>query len=180
MWTTEERRDRITRILRAAEKPVSGAELARELGVSRQIIVGDIALLRSAGLDVTSTNRGYVVAGAGRPRRTFKVRHTPEQAEAELLAIVDLGGTVEDVFVNHRTYGRMSARLDIASRRDVRNYLDDLGSSKSKMLSGVTSGYHFHHVSAPGDAELDDIEAALDEMGLLVEILPYERDGGLA
>ncbi len=179
MSTTEARREHIEQILRSATSPVSGAQLARELGVSRQIIVGDIALLRSSGLRVTSTNRGYVIDGAGQARRTFKVRHTPEEAEAELLSIVDLGGTVEDVFVNHRTYGRMSARMDISSRRDVHNYLSNLGSSNSAMLLNVTSGYHFHHVSATTTAVLDDIEHALDEMGLLVEILPYEREEGL-
>ena len=154
--------------------------LASELGVSRQIIVGDVALLRSAGMPIISTNRGYILQGARRARRTFKVHHTPEQTEAELTAIVDCGGTVEDVFVNHRTYGRMSARLDISSRMDVRRYMDDLTRSKSSVLSGVTSGYHFHHVTADTTEQLDEIERVLDEMGLLVEILPYEREEGLA
>lgn len=174
------RRGRIERILNEATGPVSGSTLASELGVSRQIIVGDVALLRSAGMPIISTNRGYILQGACRARRTFKVHHTPEQTEAELTAIVDCGGTVEDVFVNHRTYGRMSARLDISSRMDVRRYMDDLTRSKSSVLSGVTSGYHFHHVTADTTEQLDEIERVLDEMGLLVEILPYEREEGLA
>ena len=169
------RRGRIERILNEATGPVSGSTLASELGVSRQIIVGDVALLRSAGMPIISTNRGYILQGARRARRTFKVRHAPEQT-----AIVDCGGTVEDVFVNHRTYGRMSARLDISSRMDVRRYMDDLTRSKSSVLSGVTSGYHFHHVTADTTEQLDEIERVLDEMGLLVEILPYEREEGLA
>ena len=161
------RRGRIERILNEATGPVSGSTLASELCVSRQIIVGDVALLRSAGMPIISTNRGYILQGARRARRTFKVRHAPEQTEAELTAIVDCGGTVEDVFVNHRTYGRMSARLDLTR-------------SKSSVLSGVTSGYHFHHVTADTTEQLDEIERVLDEMGLLVEILPYEREEGLA
>ena len=52
------RRGRIERILNEATGPVSGSTLASELGVSRQIIVGDVALLRSAGMPIISTNRG--------------------------------------------------------------------------------------------------------------------------
>ena len=40
---------------------VSGSALAREVGVSRQVVVQDIALLRADGHDVVATNRGYVL-----------------------------------------------------------------------------------------------------------------------
>ena len=74
----EERRRLVVERLRAAKSPVRGSDLAAEQGVSRQVIVQDIALLRSAGVNVASTNRGYVLVEGGVPaacRRTFKVRH---------------------------------------------------------------------------------------------------------
>lgn len=55
------RRKTITHILEKAKAPVSAAALAREFSVSRQIIVGDVALLRAAGLDIAATPRGYVL-----------------------------------------------------------------------------------------------------------------------
>ena len=176
----ERRRQRLVAALAHAKEPVPGKRLAEALGVSRQLIVQDVALLRSSGANVASTNRGYVLVEAQGHSRTFKVRHTADQIEEELNLFVDLGGTVEDVVVNHRTYGRLKARLGIASRRDVRRYLDDIRSSKSTPLSTITSGYHFHHVTADTTEQLDEIERVLDEMGLLVEILPYEREEGLA
>ena len=43
----EKRRDRLLQYLEEHDKPVSGTELAKEFGVSRQVIVQDIALLRT-------------------------------------------------------------------------------------------------------------------------------------
>jgi transcriptional regulator of NAD metabolism len=170
----EDRRARIVALLGGAGEPVSGGRLASELGVSRQVIVQDVALLRRGGVEVESTHRGYVLRRHDRPRRIFKVRHTEEQMEDELDLIVDLGGTVEDVVVNHRTYGVISVPLNVSSRRDVALYLADIASSRSTPLSRVTSGYHFHHVSASTEEELDEIGAALAARGYLVDRLPYE------
>ncbi|MBR2681796.1 MAG: transcription repressor NadR [Atopobiaceae bacterium] len=173
----EARRAHILELLEGASGPLSGTALARACGVSRQVIVQDMALLREGGTRVGSTNRGYVLeAVSARPRRLFKVRHTDEQIMDELYAIVDLGGIVEDVVVNHRTYGRLSARLDIASRRDVKRYLDDLAASQSEPLMHVTSGYHFHHVSADSEDILDEIALELGSLGFLVERMDYEQD----
>lgn len=174
--TGNERRARIVELLEGAHAPVSGAALARELGVSRQVIVQDVALLRADGTAVVSTSRGYGLERDARPRRLLKVRHRDDEVAKELYLIVDLGGTVEDTMVNHRTYGQMSARLGVSSRRDVERFLDDLKSSRSSLLSGITSGYHFHHVSADSEETLDDIERALGEHGWLVPMSDYERE----
>ena len=167
----EERRRLVVERLRAAKSPVRGSDLAAEQGVSRQVIVQDIALLRSAGVNVASTNRGYVLVEGGVPaacRRTFKVRHGEDRL------VVYLGGTVEDVVVNHRTYGRVRAPLGIGSRRDIDRFVRDLATSKSAPISRITSGYHFHHVTAPSEEILDEIEDALGSGGYLVERMPYE------
>lgn len=175
--TGEARRAHILELLEGASKPTSGTALARACGVSRQVIVQDMALLREGGTRIGSTNRGYVLEeSVARPCRLFKVHHSDEQIAAELNAIVDLGGTVEDVVVNHRTYGRLSAQLGVSNRREVRRYLEELEASKSTPLMHVTSGYHFHHVSAESEEVLDEIQEALDELGFLAPRLPYEQD----
>ena len=121
-----ERRNAILQSLRGAERPVSGTALADAAGVSRQVIVQDIALLRADGHDIVATNRGYVLregsSDADIPTRLVKVRHTVEQLEDELNTIVDLGGTVQSVMVNHRAYGKITADLDIRSRSGTARY----------------------------------------------------------
>lgn len=177
----EQRRSAILAALSDAAQPVSGTALARRFGVSRQVIVQDIALLRSSGTRINATNRGYVcekddAPRDGRPHRLFKVRHSVADTADELTLIVDRGGCVEDVAVNHRAYGKISASLGVESRRDVAAYLHDIETGKSSPLMTVTSGYHFHHVSAPSEEALDEIERALGDRGYLAEVLPYERE----
>lgn len=177
--TGSERRDAILGALRAASKPLPGSALARLGGVSRQVVVQDIALLRADGHDIAATNRGYVLRDAEdatRPVRLFKVRHTADQLEDELTCIVDLGGEVLDVTVNHRVYGKISAPLGVRSRRDVEQYLEGIRTGKSYPLMTVTSGYHFHRVAADSPEVLDEIEAALRARGYLAPMLPYEQE----
>lgn len=180
--TGTERRAHLLELLRAADAPCSGTALGKQLGVSRQIVVQDIALLRSQGHEIIATNRGYLAPAAPegahvrRPERIFKVRHTPEQAEEELTCIVDLGGCVEDISVNHRVYGRITAPLAVRSRRDVARFVEDMRSGVSTQLSAVTDGYHFHRVSAESEEALDEIARALAAHGFAAEILPYEAE----
>lgn len=172
----DERRKMILRILREADKPLSGQSLGKTAQVSRQVVVHDIALLRTEGFPIVSTNRGYVLSIPHRRMRVLKCHHTVEETEDELVTIVDLGGEVVDVVVNHRVYGKMSAMLNIASRRDVKRYIDDIRSGKSSPLMMVTSGYHFHHIAADSEDALDEIETALQRKGYLAEVFPYESD----
>ena len=176
MTAGDARRAQIIRELREASAPVSGALLAGRCGVSRQVVVTDVALLRSRGEKIVSTNRGYVLESPApaRPVRLFKCRHDVDQTADELTCIVDLGGCVEDVFVNHRVYGKVSSRLGVASRRDVARFMEALASGSSSPLLQVTDGYHFHHVSAPTEDALDEIAAALDARGYLAEPTAYE------
>lgn len=173
----DKRRKQVLDALTSAQAPTSGAALAQAAGVSRQVIVQDIALLRSKGWPIQSTNRGYVIEReATRPSRLFKCLHTVEQTPDELNLIVDLGGHVRDVLVNHRVYGRLSCELGIASRRDVRAYMEQIRSGKSSPLMLITSGYHFHHVTADTEEALDEIERALAEAGFLAEKSAFELE----
>lgn len=178
-----ERRKLLLSMMQQSQAPISGSALGRKTGVSRQVVVQDMALLRTEGYPIMSTTKGYYLAhiGQGQSVRTLKVCHTDEQVEDELNAIVDLGGTVLDVMVNHRAYGKMTAPLNIRSRRDVQVFVDNIRSGKSAPLLNVTSGYHFHTISADSETILDEIEETLRKKGYLAEVLPYEGEllGGL-
>lgn len=171
-----ERRKHIVEIMRSSEKPISGTALGKATGVSRQVIVQDMALLRTEGYPVLSTARGYMLDEPKACTRLLKLCHTNEQTEDELNTVVDLGGCILDVMVNHRIYGEVCASLNIKNRRDVQKFMEDLQSGKSVPLMNVTLGYHFHHILAESEEVLCEIEEALKKKGYLAEFTPYERD----
>ncbi len=174
--TGSERREAIIKKLRSAEKAIPAKTLAEKYEVSRQVIVQDVALLRVAGYDVISTNRGYILQEKGKKLyRLMKVSHREDQLEDELNTIVDLGGTVKNVIVNHRVYGRMEAELQISSRRDVKEFLNDIESGKSTPLMKITSNYHFHEIQADSEEILKEIEEALKQKGYLLEVMKGEE-----
>ena len=163
-----ERREQIIHEIRESTAPVSGKKLAALYNVSRQVIVQDIALIRASGYDIISTNRGYIIQEPLVRERVFKVNHTDEQLEEELYSIIDLGGTVVNVMVNHRVYGHMEAELRINSRRKVEAFMEDIRSGKSSPLKNITSNYHYHKVAADSEETLDLIEEALRQKHFLV------------
>ena len=128
------RRQAIIDILKNSLQPVSGTYLAKTLQVSRQVIVQDIALLRAGDYDIYSTHKGYVLNTQKVCKRIFKVHHDDNEVEKELSLIVDLGGYVEDVFVYHKVYNIVKATLNIASRRDIKNYMTNLQTGHSSLL----------------------------------------------
>ena len=166
--TGADRRQQIIRTIEQAKKPVPAKDLASAYEVSRQVIVQDIALIRAAGYDILSTNRGYILTKPGRVTRVFKVSHTDEQIEEELCAIVDLGAEVLNVMVHHKVYDTMEAPLHITSRKTVRQFMDDINSGKSSPLKNITSNYHYHTISADSEKTLDEVEEVLDRKGFLV------------
>lgn len=163
----ENRRKEIVTILSATNKPVSGGELSERLHASRQIIVQDIALLRAAGYDILSTHNGYLLKTSPLIERVFKLYHTSEQTADELTTIVDLGGTVIDVFVWHKVYGRLEAPLNIFSRHGVEQFMQGIQSGRSSELMHITSGYHYHTVRAESETALNEIEKALSTKGYI-------------
>lgn len=165
------RREGIVKEIQKSSTPVSGKKLAEMYGVSRQVIVQDIALIRASGYDIISTNRGYLFNMANTVSRVFKVHHTDEQLEEELCSIVDLGGCVKNVIVHHRVYGQIEAELNVNSRRKVSEFLQDIRSGKSCPLKNITSNYHYHEVIADSEKTLDLIEETLREKGYLVEMI---------
>lgn len=164
----EERRKNIITLLMSEQRAVSGTELAEKFKVSRQIIVQDISLLKALGYNILSTHSGYIVHETPLVERVFKIHHTTEQTEDELNLIVDLGGTVVDVFVWHKVYGKVVAKLNIFSRLHVKQFIEGVRSGKSTELMTITGGYHYHTVRAESEDVLEKIEQALDEKGYIV------------
>ena len=170
----EERRGKIIQALKNSDKAVSATTLAKEFDVSRQVIVQDVALLRANGKNIFSTNRGYLIQEDEETTRVFKVQHEDDEVEKELTTIVDLGGTVEDVFVYHKVYGVLRAEMNIKSRMDISNYMEEIRSGKSSLLKNVTSGDHYHTVRAERVEILDMIQEELQKKGLLAKLQDYE------
>ena len=162
-----ERRKAIVNLLLMSKIPISGGELSKNFNVSRQIIVQDITVLKGLGYEIFSTHYGYVLQKSPLVERVFKLKHTTEQTEDELSTIVDLGGTVVDVFVWHKVYGNISAILNIFSRLHVKQFLEGVRTGKSTELMNITGGYHYHTVRAESEEILDRIENALTERGYI-------------
>ncbi|NLJ91042.1 MAG: transcription repressor NadR [Clostridiales bacterium] len=166
---SRERRNKLIQILENSYKPISGSELAKKLGVSRQVIVQDVALLRAADADIISTNKGYVLFKEypNKVTRSFLVKHSTQEIEEELCLIIDRGGRILDVGVSHGIYGNISTELIINNRQDVYEFVARLKSGKVTPLKELTGDIHVHTVEADSEEILDKIEAALAEKGYL-------------
>ncbi|MDD3204534.1 MAG: transcription repressor NadR [Lachnospiraceae bacterium] len=168
----DNRRKELLQILQNEKQPVSGTELAKRFCVTRQVIVQDIALLRANDKNILSTNKGYVLfvrnMESGKCKKTFKVCHEEKQITDELYTIVDLGGGVLDVVVEHPIYGQIMVDLIINSRLDADSFVEQVRKNKTKPLNELTEGVHFHTVTAPNEAVLEAIEQALLKKGYLL------------
>ena len=163
------RRQAILDRLRTADRPVSASALAAGLNVSRQIIVGDIALLRACGAEISATPRGYVLPRATYGiTRTIACRHTLAQTGQELDILVDNGCTVLDVIVEHPVYGQLTGQLQISSRYDVEQFLARIRDSDAAPLSMLTGGLHLHTLCCPNEDAYTRACAALKAAGLLL------------
>lgn len=165
-----QRRERLLQILASASIPVSGHELAEQLGVSRQVVVQDCALLRASGSDVQATPRGYVLprqqAGV---RAVLATRHDRHHTADELTIMVDHGLKVLDVIVEHPVYGELRGSLMMTSRDDVREFAQRVDSGEVALLSELSDGVHLHTVEAPSQQRLERARQDLREHGFLVE-----------
>ncbi|MCH4167029.1 MAG: transcription repressor NadR [Megasphaera sp.] len=163
------RRNQIVSILKEASAAVTGTELSKQCNVSRQIIVGDVAILRAQGMAIISTPRGYqlVPSDQGGIQHVFVCCHDKDEMEAELNAIVDNGGIVHNVVVEHEVYGNLEGTLNLHSRRDVTQYVKRMEESHAQLLSAISGGIHTHLVEADSQEDMDAIGEALEALGVL-------------
>ncbi len=168
----DKRRQQIMEILNQETSPVSGAELAKRAGVSRQIVVQDIALLRAENKEIMSTNKAMFSInqqGAEKARvRVFRVNHDTEHMLDELQTIVDYGGRILDVSIEHALYGQISVDLIINNRLDALEFVNQMAMSRDQPLKALTGGCHYHTVAADSEKNLDMIEMELQRKGYLV------------
>lgn len=165
--TSEERRKSILETLQASTNPCNASVLADNFGVSRQVIVTDIALLRASGISINATPRGYVLErGESGLIRRIACRHNSFDTGTELNIIVDNGCTVLDVVVEHPVYGELIGQLQLKSRYDVGQFLSK--SSQAEPLSALTGGVHLHTISCPDEEAFNRVCDALREAKFLI------------
>lgn len=165
----DRRREELIKILKGADKPLSGGRLGEIFGVSRQVIVQDIALIRAQGLDIMATAKGYLLHRSAKQsrQRVFLVRHGYDQIDDELNVIVDFGGVVRNVIIEHPIYGEMIGNMMLQTRRDVAQFVECIKEFDTHPLMNLTHGLHMHTVEAQTDEILDEIESALNKKGYL-------------
>ncbi len=167
--TAQERRNAILSRLQSGNSPLSATALSGLLGVSRQVIVGDVALLRAAGAQIVSTARGYLIPPAEGLVRQVVCQHTPGQTREELYAMVDGGCTVLDVTVEHPVYGEITAPLQLSCRFDVDEFVRKMQEHGAQPLSLLTDGIHAHRLSAPSECAFLRVLSVLRSKRMLLE-----------
>ena len=169
--TGEERRLKILQKLQETDSPLSGTALAKAFHVSRQIIVQDIALMRAENYGIFSTNKGYLLRSEKtentQPKRVFFVKHNKDQVLDEFRTVIELGGKILDVAVEHELYGQIRVDLLIETEADAKDFFERLMNCRDNPLKVLTDDCHYHTVAAPSEKLLDLIEAELRSKGIL-------------
>ncbi|MFJ5715512.1 transcription repressor NadR [Neobacillus sp. NPDC093127] len=169
----EERRKYILQLLKDSNVPITGGDIAEKTNVSRQVIVGDITLLKAKNEPIIATSQGYIFlkqsSGIPMVERTIACKHTPKETETELNLIVDHGVLVKDVKIEHAVYGDLTAAIMVSNRQEVKQFVKRLQTTKASLLSELTGGVHLHTISASSEKALEKAEAALKAEGILLE-----------
>jgi len=169
-----ERRQLIVATLQTSDKPITGRILGEMTNVSRQVIVGDITLLKARNEPIVATSQGYIYMHAQTaPRRiekTIVCKHTPDQTMEELNILVDNGVTVKDVKIEHPVYGDLSASIMVSNRNEVKEFIKRIKEADAIYLSKLTEGgIHLHTVLADDEEYIRKAEEALRKADILVE-----------
>ena len=163
--SSNERRERLLQILKKSDEPVKGSELSAELQVSRQVVVKDIALLRASGIEILATSSGYIILNPVKDEFKIKCKNhnSDEELYDELQTIIDLGGRVKDVIVEHPTYGVLKAELNVSTNRDLKKFMEKATTNEFKQLSVLSPDYHIHTIEV---SNKDIFEEIKKELGL--------------
>ncbi|MEA0555100.1 transcription repressor NadR [Lysinibacillus irui] len=169
----EERRLQLLTQLKKSKTPITGTDLAKFANVSRQVIVNDMTLLKARNEPIIATSQGYLYMHQEHLQqtveRTLPCLHTSDQTEDELMTIVDCGGTVKNVIVEHPIYGELIASIMVSNRHEVKQFIERVNETQANYLSALTGGIHLHVITAPSVEVLTLIEQALEKKGYLVQ-----------
>lgn len=171
LYTADRRKEIIGHLIKATEA-IKGSMFAEIFNVSRQVIVQDIAVLRAEGYEITATPQGYIITGKeleGFIEEIVSRHETIDEIREELNIVVDNGGQVLDVTVDHPFYGEFNGKLMIKSRLDVKNFIIQMEESNAEPLSKMNDGIHLHKIKAPTREILEEIKKQLMEKGFIVE-----------
>ena len=158
--------------LKRSTVPVTASSLAEELSVSRQVIVGDVAIIRAAGISITATARGYVLDAGQHIDFPYvgivACQHDGDRLREELYAIVDFGGTVIDVSIEHAIYGEICGQLGLSSRYDVEEFIRKVEDGRNTTpISALTGGVHLHKIGCRDEDMFVRIKDKLRELGII-------------
>lgn len=168
---TDERREQILYTLKQTNTPITGSELANIFKVSRQIIVGDITVLRASGHNIFATPRGYLLPhdqAKEEQLATIACQHNDDNLQTELEIIIDNGGKVRDVIVEHPLYGEIRVNLFINSRRDIQLFLAKKEKTNASALMSITKGLHYHTIEIPNMETFELIKTELNKAHILI------------
>ncbi|ETY73117.1 transcription repressor NadR [Lactiplantibacillus fabifermentans] len=167
--TGAQRRAQIQAQLSANTDPISASSLARQLGVSRQTIVGDISLLRANGDAIVATLRGYQYENTAQPTAVLVCRHFPSDTQDEMQRIIAAGGIIKDVMIEHPLYGQLRGSLEIGTVGDLNLFLAHAKQHQGHLLSELTDGLHMHTIAYDTPEQLVAIKKSLRLAGYLYE-----------
>lgn len=167
---SKERRAYITNLLIKNSNTYKGQFLAEELGVTRQVIVKDIAITRAEGVNIIATPEGYLIPNeeSNYVRRLIAVSHSREDIYDELECIVKFGGVVEDVTVEHSLYGEIRAMLMIKTIMDIEKFTKKFKELNAQPLSSLTNGVHLHTIKADSEEIIECIIKELKDKNYLI------------
>lgn len=168
---TNLRRNEILHMLGESDAYISASQLAQHFGVTRQIIVSDVALLRANGHRIQATRKGYCLEKP-EPAESLKIivcRHRGDQVLDEFYTIVDNGGSIASVVVEHPIYGQLSADLNICSRYDAQEFVQRQQETNASQLCDLTGGLHIHMLRVPNEETYIRIVNGLRQLGILVD-----------
>jgi len=166
----EKRREKLVKMLKETKTPISGGAFSKALNVSRQIVVGDIALLRASGTDIIATNSGYILNEKnGSEVVTVKVRHKTMDAYDVLCTMVDEGVKITSVYVMHGAFGKLEVPLDFSSRSDIRTFSEKMLNAGERTLGELTNGIHYYTIASDNQVALLRAQKALNDKGYIIK-----------
>ena len=83
------------------------------------------------------------------------------------MTVLELGGKILDVAVEHELYGQIRVDLLIETEQDARDFVGRLSYCHDNPLKVLTGDCHYHTVAAPSEKLLDLIEQELKSKGFI-------------
>jgi transcriptional regulator of NAD metabolism len=167
----EARRNKLLTLLKQSNIPLTGTDLSKIVGVSRQVIVGDMTLLKARNEPIIATSQGYVFFEKTNAGPLFEQQiacmHSPEEAKDELYTLVDAGVLVKNVTIEHPVYGDLTASIQVSNRHEVDLFLQKVNETGASFLSELTGGIHLHLIVATDASILSRAIEAMNVKGYL-------------